>query len=411
MRKFTFLFVLLMMMAIAITPALAQEDPTEEPTSEPTSDVTVEPTTEATVETTDAAAEMTAEATADFPSVPVVLVRLAHFASDAPALAPFINGEPSGIQGLEFPSMSGWVEVPAGSALTLVPQSDTSAAPVVGPIVLDNSSSWSTLAVVGSAGDLSVYAIRENLSAIPTGCALVTVFHGIEGGPTFDVVGSEGTTFVSGIGFPGSDAGGIVGDTVGQCAPSSAAQATEDVMTGTEDPLATEEAMMDDMSTASVANVGAVDCVLLPTSMDTGTGDLPTDMTVTEGAATGTEDASATEEASTANTAVSTSSQSMSGGQTVSNCAYSFLVPAGLASLSANGADGSTLFGLSSSAVEANTYYFYAVIGTTDAPQVFSYAVSGDNLMGLMTGDESDDMSDSEMDATLEVTPEATEAS
>jgi hypothetical protein len=398
MRKFTVFLALLALMAIAVMPILAQDE-TEEPTDEATVEATQEATSAPEVEVT---AEMTAETDVVVPSGPTVLVRLAHFASDAPALAPFVDGQPSGIQGLEFPSMSGWVEVPVGSALTLVPQSDTSAAPVVGPIILDNSVDFSTVAVVGSAGagTLSVYAIEENLSALPEGCALVTVFHGIEGGPTFDVVGGEGTTFASGIGFPGSDAGGTVGDTVGQCAPSM-----DDTMMGTEDPMATEEA---DMSVDMGMNttVGAVDCVLLPTSMNI---DNTSESMATE-EAVGTEDPMATEEAMT-NSTVQT--QSLSGGQTVSNCAYSFLVPAGLENLSANAADGSTLFSLSISPVEANTYYFYAVIGTTDAPQVFSYTVGGGELSGLLSDDEAmdDSMTDSDLDATLEVTPEATEAS
>ncbi len=429
MRKIT---VLLVLLALVMMSGLVMAQETPEPTPEPTADVTAEPTAEPTADSTegDEAAEVTAEATdeADI-FVPTVLVRIAHFASDVPVLTPFVNGERSRIQVLSFPSITGWVEIPEGASLSLVPEGGTAADAVVGPVSLDSTGRWGTIAVVGSQaeGTLTAYLLRENLAPLPDGCAAVTVFHGIQGGPAFDVVSGDGAVLGTSVGFPGADSAMAVPSTgagaSSQCAPAN--EMTEADASG--EMAATEEAPAEVQSTRQTGSIA--DCTVIPVGLTTGgTTDTSEVMATEEASTTDTtdtsDDAAATEEAnseeadseetSTSSTVTTSAvrAPALRQGQRVANCAYTFLVPAGMAGLSANAVGSSdVLWSLTSAGIEANTYYFFAVIGTADAPQVFSYSVGGGTLSGVMIDAEDIEASDlvTEVEATPEVTPDSTE--
>lgn len=420
MRKITILLVLFGLLTM-FGVVSAQE--TEEPTDEATVEVTPEPT--AASPETDVTAEVTPDATDEADTfIPTVLVRIAHFASDAPALSPFVNGQPSGIQDLAFPSISGWVQIPEGASLSLVPQGGTADDAVVGPVSVDSSGRWGTIAVVGSqaAGTLSAYLIHENLGALPDGCASVTVFHGIEGGPAFDVAGMDGTVFGSSVGFPGADNAVSVPLTgaSGQCATASDSMPTDEMAAteeASDDMAATEEAV-EVMSANQTGSV--VGCTVVPVGLSTGaSADDMSDAVATEEAAdaSATQEASATEETSMDASTTSTDTTavrapSLRQGQRVANCAYTFLIPAGAAGINANAAGASdVLWTLLNTEVEANTYYFIAVIGTADAPQVFNYSVGGGTLDSVRSGAEDVEASDliAESEETPEVTPDSTE--
>ncbi|MBZ0295187.1 MAG: DUF4397 domain-containing protein, partial [Anaerolineae bacterium] len=79
MRKFTILLVIAALAALAIIPVLAQDEATGE--------------------------EM----------APTAHIRVAHFSPDTPAVDVYLDGELSDVQQLEFPSVTGWIDVPAGT--------------------------------------------------------------------------------------------------------------------------------------------------------------------------------------------------------------------------------------------------------------------------------------------------------
>jgi hypothetical protein len=411
MRKGTLLFLLLALLAAVIAPISAQEG---QATEEPTAEVSANQDSE----------------------VEVTTIRLAHFAPDAPVLVAYVNGQPSGIQDLAYPSLSGWVEIPTGSTLSLIPQGASQSSAVLGPLNITAADNWTTIVFVGSAagGTLAAYAIQENLGAIPEGCAMVTVFHAIEGAPAVDLLTDDGTALARGIGFPGSglsnatggDMGGgtdmqateeagtdaaateeagadmtateesgttgtdpCAGEMMGtgtdmqateEAAATEDAAATEEAgadMTVTEDPMATEEAGMGSgdmaeggMSAMTFATAGAVDCVALPLNMATA------DASATEEAgAAPTEEAAATEEAGAGS---EMRAQSMGGGETFGGCGYTLLVPAGTYNLQVVGSGGTdALLNLSGTTLEAGLHYFVAAVGTTDAPQVFALSTAG----------------------------------
>ncbi|MAS37505.1 MAG: hypothetical protein CL610_26145 [Anaerolineaceae bacterium] len=136
-------------------------------------------------------------------------VRVAHFSPDTPAVEVFLNGEPSGIQALNFGDISGWVELPAGTySVAVAPYGAGIDAAAIGPANFTlGSGAWITVAATGSlsAGTLGADVIAEDYSAIPGGEARVTVFHGIEDAPAVDVILPDGTALISGLSFGNGD--------------------------------------------------------------------------------------------------------------------------------------------------------------------------------------------------------------
>lgn len=137
----------------------------------------------------------------------MVHIRVAHFSPDTPAVDVYVNGELSAVQGLEFPSITEWIALPAGSYNLAVSPAGTSLDDAaIGPADFDlPAGAWLTIAAVGSleAGTLAPAILAEDFSPIAEGNTRVTVFHAIEGAPAVDVL-SNGTAVVTQLGFPGT---------------------------------------------------------------------------------------------------------------------------------------------------------------------------------------------------------------
>jgi hypothetical protein len=70
-----------------------------------------------------------------------------------------------------------------------------------------------------------------------------------------------------------------------------------------------------------------------------------------------------------------------------SNCAYTFDVPAGTLNLKANSgnAAGNPLPSLGNMTFAADTYYFFAFVGTSANPQLFKYSLPGSSISSMLS--------------------------
>ena len=135
-----------------------------------------------------------------------VRIRVAHFSPDTPAVDVFVNGD-AAIEGLEFPSVTDWIELPAGSYnIAVAPAGAGIDAAAIGPADFDlPGGAWITVAAIGSLnrGTLRPQVLVEDYSVASPGSARVSVFHGIEGLAPVDVL-ADGGRVVELLGFPGS---------------------------------------------------------------------------------------------------------------------------------------------------------------------------------------------------------------
>jgi hypothetical protein len=348
-------------------------------------------TPEATVSAT-ADASATQDAASATRHTPVNRIRIIYLSPDGPVLVPYVNNAPSAIQLLQAPAVTGWIELPIGTNLTLVPQGSAQSQSAFGPFSLDeHNRSWTTILIVGSAQNgLRAYAVNENLANIPSGSARVTVFHGIEGGPAVDVMLDNGTVLASGIGFPGND---NISDTVGASAilEAGAPEADTNQMTAT-----------------------ALDCAAINSPVTSSSGVSSPDANATAEVsammdANATAEAGATTEAS----AGTGSTQMATMGDTFASCGSTFDVPAGTYNIQVvpSGQSGSPLLTLGNIQLNADTYFIVAAVGTATNPQVYTVSFAGSELSGLLSssqGGASDGTSGSSASATMEATAEAT---
>lgn len=140
------------------------------------------------------------------PEPQMVTIRVAHFSPDTPAVDVFVNGEAS-IQGLEFPAITGWIQLPAGTYnIAVAPAGAGIEAAAIGPADFDlPADAFITVAAIGSleAGTLAPQVLVEDYSDIAEGSARVTVFHAIEDAPAVDVL-AGGSPVVTALAFPGA---------------------------------------------------------------------------------------------------------------------------------------------------------------------------------------------------------------
>ncbi len=134
-----------------------------------------------------------------------VHIRVAHFSPDTPAVDVYVNGELSAITGLEFPTVTDWIELPAGSYnLAVAPANTSIDSAAIGPADFDlPAGAWITVAAVGSLtnGTLKPAILVEDFK--PTdGKARVSVFHAIEDAPAVDVL-AGGSPVIQALAFPG----------------------------------------------------------------------------------------------------------------------------------------------------------------------------------------------------------------
>lgn len=135
-----------------------------------------------------------------------VRIRVAHFSPDTPAVDVFVNGD-AAITGLAFPSVTDFIELPAGTyEVAVAPAGAGIGAAAIGPANFDlPAGEWITVAAVGSlgSGTLRPAVVVENFANMAAGETRVTAFHGIEGVPPVDVL-ANGATAIQVLGFPGS---------------------------------------------------------------------------------------------------------------------------------------------------------------------------------------------------------------
>lgn len=362
----------------------------QDATAEPTAEAMPEATTEATAEATQPAGPQ------DSPETVVTRVRFANLSPDAPTLMVYADGELTSVQQLPFPSVSGWVEFTGSPALMLAEPGATVENAVVSPFTVQGNN-WTTIAVVGSneAGTLNAVAFNENVTNIPEGCARVTVFHAVEGALTVTISDDQGSTLVSGLGFPGGgSAGGSASSSLGDCASQIRAM--------NPDAEATADASGDDAGqVVDTTPAGPLQCTALVSGQA---------QTNPQAEAT----AEATADAGTAQDA----NQPAPGrfvGSTFGSCGFTFDVPAGAYNLQAGsaGTAGDAMGSTGSTELAADTYYFVAVVGTPDNPQTVVVSFGGGDVTSLFddsrgTGTQAGAAPEATPEATLEATAEAT---
>ncbi len=135
-----------------------------------------------------------------------VHIRVAHFSPDTPGVDIYVDGEVA-IENLEFPTVTDWIELPAGTYnLAVAPAGTSVDDAAIGPADFDlPADAWITVAAVGSLSDgtLAPAVLIEDYSTIEAGNARVAVFHGIEDAPAVDVW-ANGEVLISRLAFPGS---------------------------------------------------------------------------------------------------------------------------------------------------------------------------------------------------------------
>lgn len=148
---------------------------------------------------------MPVEATPE-PEVANVNIRVAHFSPDAGAVDIYVNGE-AAITDLEFPTVTDFITLPAGSyELAVAPSGTSLEDAVIGPASFDlPADAFITVAAIGSAtdGTLAPAVIVDDFSPIAEGNARVQVFHAIEDAPAVDIL-ANGAVLIPGLAFPGT---------------------------------------------------------------------------------------------------------------------------------------------------------------------------------------------------------------
>ncbi|MCL4247474.1 MAG: DUF4397 domain-containing protein [Anaerolineae bacterium] len=192
MKRYALLLIIYVFVAALAIQAVAQETATPEAPM---------------AEATDADGDMAAAIETPMALSPeaVVHLRIAYLASEGNNLVPYVNGEPSDIQTLAPGTISGWAEVPAGASVSFVP--DGSEEIVVGPVTVNTTGSqWTTLAITGSTADdtLAAFTVKEQVSALPFGCAQVTVINTVMDGPDIDLFYGDAGMLDTNIGLSGN---------------------------------------------------------------------------------------------------------------------------------------------------------------------------------------------------------------
>ncbi|GAB5492734.1 MAG: hypothetical protein Phog2KO_29490 [Phototrophicaceae bacterium] len=140
----------------------------------------------------------------------VAMVRIGHFAPDAPAVDIYVDGVVA-VEGLEFPEVTAFLELDSGIySVAIAPTGTSLEDAVIAPSdIAVEADATLTVIAVGSVADetLSVAVIEEDYSPIPAGSTRITVVHAIEYESAIDLYGS-GVQLVQSLRYPdvnGSD--------------------------------------------------------------------------------------------------------------------------------------------------------------------------------------------------------------
>ena len=135
-----------------------------------------------------------------------VHIRVAHFSPDTPAVDVYVNGEVA-IEALQYPNVTDWIMLPAGSYNIAVAPAGTSIDDAaIGPADFDlPANAWITVAAVGSleSGTLAPAVLVEDYNTIGSGNARVSVFHAIEDAPSVDIL-VDGAPAIEVLAYPGT---------------------------------------------------------------------------------------------------------------------------------------------------------------------------------------------------------------
>lgn len=146
-----------------------------------------------------------------------VFVRAAHFSVDAPEVDIYVNGELA-LEALDFPDVSDWLELEAGTYTVDVVASGGAIADAVlsGEYSLSGGD-WATLAVIGEAArdTLAIQPLVDDLSNVEEGLTYVSAFHGITDLDPVNVFVGD-IELVRLLSYPGSiaESDGYAGDAI-----------------------------------------------------------------------------------------------------------------------------------------------------------------------------------------------------
>ncbi len=131
----------------------------------------------------------------------MVHVRVAHFSPDTPAVDIFVNGAPSAIKGLEYKSITDWIDLPPSNyTLSALPKGGIRSG------IFDlKADTWVTIAAIGSLKNntLKLVEIDEDHSPLAKGRSRLIVFHGIEDAPAVDIRSGD-FVIMPKLAFPGT---------------------------------------------------------------------------------------------------------------------------------------------------------------------------------------------------------------
>ncbi len=318
-----------------------------------------------------------------------VRFRLVNLSPDSPPLRPYLDGAPSGIQDVGYPSITGWVEYPGSQvSISLIPVGRPQDEILVGPVALTTApGEFVTLVVAGSVANGTVrgYVINADVTPIPAGMARVTVFNGVEDGAPAALVGADGVPLVQGVAFPGGTTG--AGQPVDQAPPADAGEPQAE-------PGAAEQGQpAGDAPAQAGQSVTPLSCTVLPPSNfvsgagSSADGAASQDAAPAQPPAEGDPNMQATQDVGMDAAAQPQGPAGVAEqGQVVENCAYSLDIPANTSGLqfAATGA-APAADALATTQLAADTYYFVAAAGSADgAVQTLVYATDAATVAGLM---------------------------
>jgi len=134
-------------------------------------------------------------------------IRVAHLSEDAPAVDVYINGSVSEFTNVEYPALSSFVTVPAGThSVAVAPAGTSLEEAVIGPVdITVEGGTWYTVAAIGLVGNdsLAAQVLVDDFSEIPTGQARFTVLHASPAAPPIDFL-VNGEPFVQTLAYPGT---------------------------------------------------------------------------------------------------------------------------------------------------------------------------------------------------------------
>jgi Domain of unknown function (DUF4397) len=130
-------------------------------------------------------------------------VRVAHFSPDAPAVDVYVNDDKV-LSGVEYPTVSDYLELPAGSYDLAVRPAGAAASsdPVIEATAEVKAGSAYTVAAAGALADIQGQIFTDDLSAPASGKAKVRVIHAAPEVPAVDVAVEGGPTLFEGAEFP-----------------------------------------------------------------------------------------------------------------------------------------------------------------------------------------------------------------